>query len=54
MDTDLNNYNKIIFEADMAHSCDYNKIINKLQDNGFILLDKRHNIVDRYYFKRSV
>jgi FkbM family methyltransferase len=54
LDDDLNNYNKIIFEADLPHNCNYDKIIDKLENNGFKLIDKTHNIVDRYYFKRSI
>jgi FkbM family methyltransferase len=49
---DLNNYNKIIFEADQPHLCDYDNVINKLNNNGFTLVDKRFNEVYRYYFKR--
>ena len=50
--SDLNNYNKIMFEADQPHLCDYDNVINKLTDNGFTLVDKRFNEVYRYYFKR--
>ena len=50
---DLNNYNKILFEADQEHICDYNKIIDILQKNGFKLVNKRFNVVNRYYFKKS-
>jgi len=50
---DLNNYNKILFEADQQHMCDYNKIIDKLQNNGFNLVNKRFNVVNRYYFKKN-
>ena len=50
---DLNNYNKILFEADQEHICDYNKIIDILQKNGFNLVNKRFNVVNRYYFKKS-
>ncbi len=49
---DLNNYNKIMFEADQPHLCDYDNVINKLNNNGFTLIDKRFNEVYRYYFKR--
>jgi FkbM family methyltransferase len=50
---DLQNYNKILFEADRSDSCDYNKIIKKLKDNGFVLKNERFNEVSRYYFKRE-
>jgi FkbM family methyltransferase len=49
---DLNNYNKILFEADQPQICNYDKIIQKLHNNGFTQVNKRFNVVDRYYFKR--
>ena len=49
---DLNNYNKIIFEADQSHLCNYDNIITKLHNNNFTLISKRFNGVDRYFFKR--
>jgi len=49
---DLNNYNKIIFEADQSHLCNYDNIITKLHNSNFTLISKRFNGVDRYFFKR--
>jgi FkbM family methyltransferase len=49
---DLNNYNKIIFEADQPHLCNYDNIITKLYNNNFTLINKRFNMLDRYFFKR--
>ena len=49
---DLNNYNKIIFEADRSDLCNYDNIITKLHNNNFTLINKRFNILDRYFFKR--
>ena len=35
---DINNYNKILFEADQKHMCDYQILIQKLQNNGFKII----------------
>lgn len=35
LNEDINNFNKIIFESDQPHLCDYNKIKEKLINNGF-------------------
>lgn len=35
IEDDINNYNKILFEADVAKSCDYKKLITYLITKGF-------------------
>jgi hypothetical protein len=40
---DLNNYNKILFEADQKHMCDYIKLLEKLQQNGFEIVKNTDN-----------
>ena len=52
IDKDLDNYNKILFEEDQTDKCDYKKVIKKLEDNGFKLVDIKFYGIYRYYFKR--
>jgi hypothetical protein len=50
MGDDLNNINKIIFEADNQGMCDYNELIKKLINNGFKEKEKKFKDVDRYVY----
>ena len=50
MGDDFYKIKKVIFEADMAHLCNYDEIIQNLLNNGFTLIEKKFNIVDRYVF----
>lgn len=50
---DLNNITKIIFEADNPGICDYNTLIKKLTDNGFIEKEKKFKDVDRYVYIKN-
>ena len=47
---DIHNYNKILFEADQGHMCDYDAIINKLLNSGFKKVKSHFNEVTRYVF----
>ena len=53
MGDDFYKINKVIFEADMAHLCNYDEIIQNLLNNGFTLIEKKFNIVDRYVFIKN-
>jgi FkbM family methyltransferase len=53
MGDDFYKINKVIFEADMAHLCNYDEIIQILLNNGFTLIEKKFNIVDRYVFIKN-
>ena len=44
---------KIIYEADYANLCDYNKLIKYLLNNGFKMIEKNFNIVNRYVFIKN-
>ncbi len=50
---ELNNINKIIFEADHPGMCDYNILIKKLTDNGFTEKEKKFKDVDRYVYIKN-
>lgn len=47
---DLDNFNKIIFEADQETLCNYVNIIDLLTNHGFIEIDNSFNVVNRYVF----
>ena len=53
MGDDFYKINKVIFEADMAQLCNYDEIIQILLNNGFTLIEKKFNIVDRYVFIKN-
>lgn len=53
MGDDIKNYNKILFEEDQPHICNYENIKNKLTNYGFKQKNVRFNIVNRYYFVRE-
>ena len=50
MGNDFYKLNKIIFEADYPNLCDYNKLIKHLLNNGFKMIEKNFNVVNRYVF----
>jgi FkbM family methyltransferase len=52
MGNDFYKLNKIIFEADYPNLCDYNKLIQNLLNNGFTMIDKQNNHIDRYVFMK--
>ncbi len=43
MNDDFNLLNKVIYEADQPHICDYNKVKEKLLNAGFRLVDDKDN-----------
>ena len=40
---DINNYNKILLEADQTHMCDYNLILDYLKNVGFKIVKNDNN-----------
>jgi len=43
MGNDILNYNKVLFEADQSHMCDYTILLEKLQKNGFEIVRNTDN-----------
>jgi len=50
---DINNYNKILFEADQKDMCNYEKLIEKLKNIGFKEVSKRLDGIYRYVFIKN-
>ncbi len=50
MGNDFNDLNKIIYEADQPHICNYDKIKEKLLNAGFVEKNKSFKDVDRYVY----
>jgi hypothetical protein len=48
MGNDINNYNKILFEADQENLCNYKILLEYLQDKGFKIIKEHYNQVFRY------
>lgn len=48
MGNDINNVNKILFEADQDKLCEYKVLINKLTNMGFKIIKEEENEVMRY------
>jgi FkbM family methyltransferase len=45
---DIYNYNKILFEGDQPHKCNYEEILKKLTSIGFEIVKKKFQDIDRY------
>jgi len=45
---DINNYNKILFEADQKELCNYEILLNDLKNKGFKIIKKNYNEIFRY------
>jgi len=44
MGDDINNYNKILLEADQKNICEYNKVLEKLQKIGFRIVKNEDDV----------